>query len=865
MDTAVKGTTAGGETLEFPVSFAQRRLWFLEQLEGANAAYNVRLPVRLIGALDPDRLQAAVNLLVERHESLRTRFAVRHGEPIQQIGEAASVEVTLLDMPEASPDAIRTRLGRLANWNFDIEAGPLLQVFLIRETADRHTLLLLTHHMISDAWSSGVLFSDLMKLYAGLGRGSRPELPELPVQYADYAVWQREWLAGPELQRQLEYWQQTLEGAAPLLDLPTDRPRPPRQSYRGSRWALNLDRPLLQALRTLAVDQSATLYMVLLSAFYVLLSRYAGQRDVVVGSPIAGRQRTELENLVGFFANTLALRADCDPQLSFSGFLRQVRKTSLASFAHQDLPFERLVEALQPARRLSYSTIFQVMFVLQNAPWEAEEIEELSFSPAEMAPGDSAKYDLTLSIAEADDGLWASFEYNTDLFDAATVQRFASAYESLLRGLVADPDCALMDLPLQAPASLQAEQSAWNDTGKPGLVGTELAAMLADAGASHAARNALSCGGQRFTYAQVRTAATLLSKQLQGVGVLPNTPVAICMQRSAGMVIAMLACLDCEAPYVPLDPGYPRARLGYMLADSGAAVLITDEPDNFAGFSGVLLRVSSGGELVEQRAGDQLPVPLDDSEQLAYLIYTSGSTGQPKGVKLTATSVLNFLQSMAREPGMQAGDKMLAVTTLCFDISVLEILLPLMVGAEVILAPAQAQTDGHALAALLDESGATVMQATPATWKLLLGSGWSGDGRLRILCGGEALDRSLASRLLMAGSELWNLYGPTETTVWSTSARITDANGRISAGRPIANTRLWVVDDLLRPLPARVPGELLIGGAGLSCGYHQRDDLTAEKFVSLPATGERVYRTGDRARWRSDGELELLGRLDTQV
>jgi hypothetical protein len=648
MDTTVKDLAPGSEALEFPVSFAQRRLWFLEQLEGANAAYNVRLPVRLNGALNLERLQAAVNLLVERHESLRTRFAVLHGEPIQRIDDQGGVEITVLDMPGATADAIRTRLGRLANWNFDIEKGPLLQVFVIRETAQRHTLLLLTHHMISDAWSSGVLFRDLMKFYAALGRGSRPGLPELPVQYADYAVWQRDWLAGPELQRQLEYWQRALQGAAPLLELPTDRPRPARQTYRGSRWALHVDSALLQALRALAVGQSATLYMVLLSAFYILLSRYAGQRDVVVGSPIAGRQRTELENLVGFFANTLALRADCDPQLSFNEFLQQVRQLSLESFAHQDLPFERLVEALQPARRLSHAPIFQVMFVLQNAPWEAETIDELSFSPAEMAPGDSSKYDLTLSVAEADDGLWASFEYSTDLFDAMTMQRFASAYDSLLRAIVENPACTLLDLPLQQAGLLQAEQAAWNDTAEADFAAADLAARLARVAADGPDRKALSCGELSFTYGALRESVSSLADELRAIGVVPNTPVAICVQRSPGMVIAMLASLDCRAPYVPLDPDYPDARLQYMLSDSGAAVLITDEPDVFAAFAGVLLTVSSAGELLEQRHGDSRPVALDEDKQLAYLIYTSGSTGEPKGVKLTTSSVMNFLHPVFR-------------------------------------------------------------------------------------------------------------------------------------------------------------------------------------------------------------------------
>ena len=869
MDALVNTAAITPEDDVFPLSFAQARLWFLDQLEGLGPAYHVRLPVRLAGPLDVGALQQAVAAAVARHESLRTVFAVAHGEPVQVVRAHMPVPLEFIDMSQADEDSLRDKAAELASAPFDLQHGPLLRVYLLREAAERHQLLVVIHHIVADAWSSGVLFRDLMATYEGILRDQPPELPELPVQYADYAVWQRDWLSGPELERQLSFWRDALADAPALLPLPTDRPRPAAQSYRGSRWAHFVEPQLTAALKRLAQDESATLFMVLLAAFQVLLARYSGQTDVLVGSPVAGRRRSELEALVGFFANTLVLRAQCPPGLPFRKFLAQVRASSLAAFAHQELPFERLVEALQPERQLSYSPVFQVMFVLQNTPWHEQTVSHLDIEPGVIAPVDAAKFDLTLSIAEHEDGLWANFEYNTDLFDAATVAGIAESFQALLHAIVNDITRPIGELPLQAKTDLLAEQVPWNDTAADYPHKLSLAQFLTDQGARDVDQVAVRGDGMAWCYGELLRKAAAIGEQLRDAGAAQNVPVAICVERSPAMLAAVLGVLDSGAAYLPLDPAYPGERLRFMLADSGAALLLTDAPENFAEYPGTVIALNAQAEVTGVDARGAAPRPVAASEALAYLIYTSGSTGQPKGVKVPQSAVVNFLHSMAREPGLASVDRLLAVTTLSFDISVLELLLPLSVGAEVVIAPAATTADGKALAELLDASGATVMQATPATWRMLLDSGWTGpstpDRQLRILCGGEALDLDLARALLNAGAEIWNLYGPTETTIWSTCVRIFDAADGITVGRPIANTRVWVVDDALRPLPAGVPGELLIAGAGVTCGYHARDELTAAKFVELAATGERVYRTGDRARWRRDGQLELLGRTDGQV
>ena len=855
------------EEFRFPLSFSQQRLWFIEQLDQAGDAYHVRLPVRLVGALNVDALKAALDAVIARHEALRTRIVGTPDGAEQCIRPSLDLDLaTVAASPAAvagDRDAMAAQIAELAQRPFDLARGPLIRAHLVVVSPDEHVLLLVMHHAISDAWSSSILFRDLAESYNRACRGRAPGLGELPFQYADFTVWQNDWLRGAELERQLDWWRGQLRGAPELLELPTDRPRPPRQSYRGSRWGHGLDAALLDRIDEFARGHSATRYMVLLSVYAALLSRFAGQQDLVVGSPVAGRPRAELEEVIGYFANTLALRIKPDGDADFLALLAQVRETTLAAFDHQDLPFEKLVEALQPVRRLSHSPVFQVMFVLQNAPWEAQAMHGLAVSPAEIAPGRSAKFDLSLSVSAYDGELWLNFEYNADLFDPDSIARMACAFERLLRAALEDPTRSLARLPLA-----DGEQTV---TAVPPTIDVPAAAsvdeLIAGQCARHADARAVADARHCWTYAELLQRADVIAAALAGLGAADNVAVAICLARSAALVSALLGCWRSGAAYLPLDPAHPRARLEAMLDDAGAPILITDDRVAFAGYRGSRLLLDEDAEVVEVTQGRCEVVPLASNERVAYLIYTSGSTGKPKGVMVPQSSLINFLASMAQEPGIAATDRLLAVTTLSFDISVLELVLPLWVGASVYVASSDEVADGARLTQLLADEDISVMQATPASWRLLVGAGWKGQAGLKILSGGEPLDTSLAAQLMDRGDSVWNLYGPTETTIWSSVARIEDPQ-RISIGRPVANTSLYVCDAQGSLQPPGVPGELCIGGAGLALGYLHRPALTAERFVPDPfsdETGARLYRTGDRARWRSDGELELLGRLDRQV
>jgi amino acid adenylation domain-containing protein len=853
---------AAGPTYEAPLSFAQQRLWFLEQLEELGPVYNVRLPLRLRGVLDATLLQAAVDRLVARHEALRTTIRSRDGKPVQAIAATLQVPVEHVRMDGAAEPELRRRVAQLASRVFDLARGPLLRVALIRVAPDDHVLLVVTHHVISDAWSSGVLFRDLAAIYVALREGREPALAELEVQYADFANWQRDWLQGEELARQVGFWKQQLAGAPPLLDLPTDRPRPAVQSYAGSRWTHILPRDFTQRLRACAAAEGCTLFMVLLGGFAALLARYAGQDEVVVGTPVAGRHRTELESVVGLFANTLAMRVDLAGDPSLRELLARVRRTSLAAWAHQDLPFEKLVEALQPVRSLSHAPLFQVMFILQNTPWEAAPIPGLEVTPAETDAVAGAKFDLTLSATEYEGEIWLGFEYGTALFDEATIERLARHYEALLRGALAAPASALADIALEEAT----------DRGLvlgPGEVAETPAAAVHELVLAQARRCprsvAIEGDGRQWTYAELDAFAGSLAARLRRLGARPGEIVALCLERSPEMIGCILGVLRSGAAYLPLDPAFPDARTRFMLEDSGARFMLTSRA--LGGRFGALdVRLLCVEDLGAPGCGDATPAgDAVAAGDLAYLIYTSGSTGRPKGVRVTHGGVVNFLASMLQRPGLSAADRLLAVTTLCFDIAVLELLGPVAAGGTVVLASAEEARDGAALARRIAADRITVMQATPVTWRALLAAGWRGSAGLKALCGGEALDAELAGRLLAAGVSLWNMYGPTETTIWSTCGEVRDP-ARIDVGRPIANTQVYVLDARRRPTPPGLPGELCIGGAGVAAGYHRRAELTAERFVADPFNvGARLYRTGDRARFLADGRLQVLGRLDEQV
>ncbi|MES1244614.1 MAG: amino acid adenylation domain-containing protein, partial [Acidobacteriota bacterium] len=715
--------------------------------------------------------------------------------------------------------------------------GPLLRARLLR-LGDRSSVLLLNlHHIAGDAWSIEVLLEEL----AGAA-------PELPVQYADFAAWQREWLSGEFLEREAAWWKAELAGAPTLLELPADRPRPPVPSYRGSSLTFGLP-----AVRTLARQRDATPFMVLLAAFQALLFRLTGQEDLLAGTVVSNRRRAELEGLIGLFLNTLALRGRVEPEAGFGALVDAARGAVLSAYAHQDLPFERLIEELGVPRSLSHAPLIQVMLSLESAPRRPLALPGLVVEPFPL-PILTSKLDLTLYLVETGDGLAGTLEYATDLFDAATAARFAGCFRELLAGALADPDRAVADLPLLTEAE---RRQAWD--WRPGPAPFSLAEALEEQARRAPSAVAVVCGDEVLTQEALDGQAGRLARLLRELGAGPDVLVGIAVERSAGMLAAVLAVLRSGAAWLPLDPSHPAERLARILEDARPPLLILGDGVDLPAAGARIVRLDEGDGL------DPLPVVETSPDHLAYVIFTSGSTGRPKGVQVRRGAVAGFLGSMLREPGLTADDALLAVTTLSFDIAVLELLLPLLAGGRVVIARRDEAADPALLRTLLDR-GITAMQATPATWRLLLDAGWPGSPGLKALCGGEALPAELARRLVERVGALWNLYGPTETTIWSAAGRVERVGATVPIAGPIDRTGLVIADRRLHPVPVGVPGEILIGGEGLARGYLGRPDLTAERFVpSGFEAGARLYRTGDLARRRADGTIEFLGRIDHQV
>ncbi len=861
---------------DLPVSFGQERMWVLAQLDRERIAYNELALVKMVGPLDAGALERSLEEIVRRHEALRTRFEEKDGRPVQMIAAAAGVHLATVDLrglPAAARVAERRRIARLEQRRpHDLSRGDLLRFILLRLEERNHVFLLLIHHLIADGWSVGLFVREMKVLYQAFQAGARSPLPELPIQYADFAHWQRQWLRGPVLDRQLDYWKARLAGAPPVLELPTDRPHSGVASYRGDTVRFRIDRDLTRRLKRLARQADATLFMTLLAGFAVLLARSSHQQELVIGSPIAGRGRRELESLIGLLINTLPLRLDLRGNPTFTELLGRMRRIVTEAFEHQDLPFERLVEELRPERDLSRNPLFQAMFVLLNVPLGEERAASLSFSPA-LDEYAVAALDLELSIQETEQQLKGSLKYRQDLFDAATIIRMAGQLEALLAGLAADPGARVADVAVLSAA--ERHQALVEDSDTARRLPAEL--LIHRRIARQAVRSsdavAIVGGDRQLTYGGLDNRVTELAAGLRRAGVGRGALVGLCLERGPEMVAALLAVLEAGAAYVPLDPGLPGSRLGYMAADAGLAALVSERSlvarvpavaALAAAVSGAVLWLDAGGggamPAGEGPAGEVSP------DELAYVIYTSGSTGQPKGVQLSHRNVVNFLQAMAREPGLSAEDSVLAVTTLSFDIAVLELLLSLTVGAKTVIASAAVAADGERLARQLAQSRVSVMQATPATWQLLVQIGWAGEPRLKVLCGGEALPPRLAAELAGRGRELWNLYGPTETTVWSAASRIGPGED-VTLGRPVDNTALVVLDRRLRPVPRGVPGQLAIAGAGLARGYLRRPALTAASFCPDPfaGRGERLYLTGDLVRRDRAGRLSYLGRLDHQI
>jgi len=853
-----------------PLTFAQQRLWALEQLEDLGSAYHIPAAFRLDGPLDAAALARAIVALCRRHETLRTRFVNEDGQPRQRIEAPSTARLPLLDLSgldAGDAEAALTRAVKAVTTRvFDPSAGPMFRVCLIRLAPGRHALAAVMHHLISDGWSMGVLFRDMAALYEREAADRPLDLPPLTTQYADYAAWQRQWLTDDILNEQLAYWRQRLAGLPDRLELPLDRPRPPAQTFNGASTSFEIEEAATAAIRDLAQQTGATLYMTLLAGLGALFSRYSGQRDLAIGSPVAGRDLPAVEPLIGFFINTLVMRLQLDGAPSARALIGRARQTTLEAFAHQETPFERLVAALRPARNLGHTPLFQTMLILQNAPEPARAMSRVAMRPLARTK-ETAQFDLTLSVRDTGARLQATLEYNTDLFEAATAERMARHWRRLLAGMAASPDTPVACLPLMDAAERHRILHDWNATDRP-LPAATVHALIARQAEREPERTAAVHDGQSWRYDKLLNRAGSLAARLRAVGVGAGDRVGVYMTRSLDMLAALLGVWRAGAAYVPLDPGFPPERLSWMIADSEAKALIVDGGD---------APDLSGPPAIQANSGQESPaaIPGDASlpEGPAYTIYTSGSTGKPKGVTIPHRNVVNFLQAMAREPGLEASDRLLAVTTISFDIAGLELFLPLILGAQVVLASREDALDPGRLGELLTRHEITAMQATPATWRLLLNGGWEGDPsrRLKILCGGEALSPDLAAQLLARGGSLWNLYGPTETTIWSTTRRIERAGvggAWESVGRPIDNTRVYVVDPFLAPAPIGAAGALLIGGAGLSPGYHRRPDLTAERFIPDPfaaAPGARLYHTGDLARWLPNDQLAFLGRGDHQV
>jgi amino acid adenylation domain-containing protein len=849
-------------------SLAQQRLWFLEQFDQDSTAYNMPFGLRFRGVLDQDALRRGFQEVIRRHEILRTRLINVNGVPKGTVQPASdwNLEVrSLLETPALQrEDELKRIVDEEVRRKFDLTRDVLARACLVELGAEDHALIVTIHHIAADGQSVAIFTSELTHLYDAFHSGQVSPLPDLSLQYSDYADWHRQLVDNGIFESELLYWRKQLGGPLPVTEIPTDRPRHATMTYRGAVGRQMLDADIHQALRGFATAGKTSTFVVLMAALKILLFRYTSQSDVIVGSATAGRGRKELEGIMGLFINNLVLRTDLSGQPTGEDVIARVRDTVLNAFANENVTLDRLLDVLKPDRELNRSPLFQVMFILHNGSKTWPKLPGLTIEPLDFDPGTS-RYDFTIEAFEDEDHkLQLVWQYNTDLFDSSTIERMQQSYVQILEQLMAQPQLPISKFQVLSPAEQRQLVAPVERTVYPDLCIHEWFAQQAE---RTPGATAVVCGGQQLSYREVQEHANRLANRLRAMGVGPGVIAALCLNRSVNMVVAVLAVLTAGGAYVPLDPEYPSERLEYMLSDSGARVLVTEESllnllPTLPLPSVCLDRDRSSLRMEHSTAPATGALP----NHLAYVIYTSGSTGKPKGVEVAHRSVVNLLAFMQRQLGVGPQDRLLAVTTLSFDIAGLELFLPLVCGAQVILATRDAVWNGATLADLIQQSGATMMQATPVTWRLLLDAGWAGSPDFKILCGGEALPLELAKRLLATGGELWNLYGPTETTIWSTVHRMDDCGGLVPIGKPIANTEAFVLDANRELTPVGVAGELYLGGDGLARGYLGRAELTAEKFVTHPfRPGDRLYRTGDLVRWLADGNLEYLGRLDHQL
>jgi amino acid adenylation domain-containing protein len=853
-----------------PLSYSQQRMWLMYQLAPESTAYNMPFASRQMGRLNKTALRSTVDAICRRHEAFRTTFMMRGEGPVQMLHPFRPphwVEVDLQQLPREQRQQQAAQLvEQEANQRFDLEQGPLARFLLIEIEPEDHVLVLTMHHIIGDQWSFGVIGHEFAVFYNAFCRGDVPSAKPIPLQYADYAVWQRRCLTDDWLSTQSDYWQKKLAGLS-KLSLPTDYPRPVVQTFTGSHRMLELPTSLIERLKQFSAEHNATVFMTLLACFQILLRRYSGQTDVAVGSPIANRTQSAVESIIGSFVNTLVLRTDLSGDPTFIELMVRVRETALEAYANQDFPFDKLVEMMHSSRDQSSAPLVQVLFNVPNAPIGEINVQGLSWVPFEVET-QAAQFDLSLTI-ETEFSRRAYLTFNTNLFEPQTAERMLGQYKLLLQSALANPQRKLSELPTVTAPERQQMLQDWNRTQRE-YPQSDCFPQLFEAQVKRTPDAvALSMGPKALRYGELNTRANQLAGYLRTLGAKPGVTVGIGLDRSLEMVIALLAVLKTGAAYVPLDPEFPRERLRYMAENASLAVVLTSASlaDRFDAQVCRLLCLDREEERIAQEADHNLG-PIARPQDLAYILYTSGSTGQPKGVEIPHRALVNFLWSIRQEPGCTDHDVMLSVTTISFDIFGLELYVPLLAGGRVEIASRAVAMDGRQLRALCESVQPTIMQATPATWRMLVEAGWRGSPRLTVLCGGEALPPDLAASLLERCVALWNMYGPTETTIWSTTERIERTDREITIGRPIANTDVYILDQFLQPVPIGVSGELYIGGHGLAQGYRGRSDLTEERFIPHPFSPDplaRLYRTGDLARYRPDGRIVHLGRSDHQV
>jgi amino acid adenylation domain-containing protein len=885
MDSTFSGPqseqTAGTEASVFPASYAQQRLWFMDQLMPGSVVYNISGAILIHGPLNVTALERSMQEVVNRHESLRTRFTTMEGEPVQLIEDQIVLPVALEDLnelpePQRSVEARRVVREEVQK-SFDLKRGPLLRAKVLRLQAQEHILVLTMHHIIADGWSLGIVVREISMLYASFDAGTPSLLPELPIQYADYSMWQREWLAGGVMERQLEYWKKQLAGVAPL-ELPTDHSRPFSQSYKGKTIYFQIAPSLTQELRELSQRESVSLYMTLLAAFQILLYRYTGQRDITVGSPIAGRIKRETEELVGLFINTLVLRGDLSGKPAFNEYLRRVRNIALEAYAHQEVPFEKVVETLASERDLSRTPLFQVLLTLQAAP-QSEARLGVAKLENYLVDTATAKFEITLVMSESASEINCVWDYSTDLFDESTMQRMIAHYQTLLASIVANPKQSIAHLSMLTHAE-EDQILAWT---RPQFQTVEhTVPELFTRQATRTPQNiAVTFEGSSLTYEELNARANRLARYLIKLGIGAEVRVGICVDRSLDTLVGLLGIIKAGGTYLPLDPNYPPERLGFMLEDSRAPVLLIQgklKAKLPAAYGRVVL-IDEDWHLIEQESSENPAVKVNTGNA-CHVIYTSGSTGRPKGVLTTHENVVRLMNQTWPWFGFNDGDVWTFFHSYAFDFSVWEIWGALLYGGRVVVVPHMVSRTPSEFLALLTREHVTVLNQTPSAFKQLMQAREATSEKrplsLRVvLFGGEALEFQSLRNWLEREPELRfvNMYGPTETTVHSTYHQVTaeeirDGETRSKIGKAIPDLSIHLLDEEMQLVPNGVKGEIYIGGRGLARGYLDRPDLTAQRFLPDPYStvpGGRLYRTGDQGSRRNDGCVEYFGRLDSQV